>query len=523
MRKIRSGKTRLLAFGGGGGVILVSVALTLVGELAAMLAWWISIALLLPPLLWASKTRHVALIVICGLGFSTQFITVPISYIYRDNFPFGDVKPFGFTAWEAFPMLAKVSLFLFALIIFFRWFYRISFFGWAQRKLRAKLSHASMHSISGRQYQFADFHLKPRRNSWLYMLLIILVIAATVPLNLWMFSRGISIVGAEPPSLPYKLAGILHYVTRYIIPLLLAYLYLRTKRNWFGMLILIAYAWILGLSSLSRSSFMFVVLPVLLLAWLDRRQLMLFVAGLGGVVGYYAITLARSFVLFATAGKSYAVTDINIGAILLNILSDPDSKILKYDSLVNALSGIFGRIDGFTNLVMSQYYNPYAVLSPFGFILRQIWRGLAPLDVDLHHLQWQGNVLPTGFYNGGALLSNAVIVGNAGIWWVVISAVVAAATLAILEKSTKRLFMHYKAPGLIGAAIIGFLSMVYFIETGGSQRFVYPFAMLLIVSLLPPLFRLDKQRPSKLKVLGVPQVALPAPVNNETTAKGAPS
>src|SRR5260221_821142 len=441
---------------GGAAVVLVSLGLAVASEWDAMLAWWIAIALLLPPLLWALKTQHVTLITICAITFATQFTTVPFFYVNRDNFHWGHVKPFGFTAWEAFPILAKVALFLVALAAFFNWFYPIRIVGGSLRKLRS-----TRIVLDGKNTDLR-FELAPRQNSVLYVTLILFIVVALVQFILWMFSKGISIVGVEPPNLPYRLSGILHYFTHYIVPLLLAYLYWKTKRNAFPMLVLLAYAWVLGLSSTSRSALVLVMLPVLAFAWLDQRFFMLLLAGVGTLAGFQIVTLARGFIQIIAFGEVGVVTDIGIGTIVLDIISDPDSPLRRFDFALQVFIAVFSRVDGFENLVMSQHYDPYQVVGPFGFMLRMISRGLAPMDIDAHHLQWQGNTLPEGWFNGGALLSKAVIVGNAGIWWIVMGAAGAALTLGVLEKSTARLWLLFTPPALVGAGGLGIMWIIYF-------------------------------------------------------------
>lgn len=466
-------------------VILASLGLALAGEFDAMLAWWMVIALLLPPLLWALKTPYVALKTICYISFLTQFITLPFFYLNRDKFAWGHVKPFEFTAWAAFPMLAKVSLFLFALVIFFRWFYQISLFGGALRKLPTQLPQVSASTGTEHQLQYVSFDVRQNRKSWQFVVLIILLIAVLAPLNLWSFSQGIGITGVAPPALPYRLSGILFYLMKYITPLFLGYLYAKTKRGWLLMLLFLAYAWLLGLCSVSKGAVIIVMLPVVAFAWLDRHKMKLAVASLGTIIGVSFAAEARTYVYTVSLGITGADTSMSIFTLISNVFSNPDSEIWQFDFLPLFISGIMSRFEGFGNLVMSQYYNPDEVVGAWGFILMMIWKGLVSFDTNLHSIQWQGNVLPEGFYNGGALLSNAVIVGNAGLWWVVISAMVAAVILVILEKSTKRLSMSYKVTELMSVALISFLSMTYFLQTGGDKTFVYPFMLLFIASWLP--------------------------------------
>ena len=66
---MRPGEARLLWFGGGG-TILASCFLVVTGEYEAVIAWWMAIALLLPPLIWAMRTRYLALTIICYSVFT---------------------------------------------------------------------------------------------------------------------------------------------------------------------------------------------------------------------------------------------------------------------------------------------------------------------------------------------------------------------------------------------------------------------------------------------------------------------
>jgi hypothetical protein len=460
-------KQSLLAYGASGFiVIVVSLGLASIDEIDAMLAWWMAIVLLLPPLILAFKTRSVALITICSVTFATQFLTLPLFYLNKKEFAWGHVKPFEFTALEAFPMLGKVSLFLFVLIIFFTLFNKILFNGRVPRK-------------------YQPIHSGLNNKSDLYVFLIILLIAGLVPLNLWMFSQGISLVGIEPPRLPYRLSGILHYFTKYFSVLVLVYLYYKTKRGWLPMLLLLAYAWLLGLSSVSRSSLMFVLLPVLYMAYLDRRRLMFVVTVFGTLIGFVYVSSARRFVYAISNGKSEMNPDAEMGSIIYSITTATEGKIFDPIYIFRIFVGIFSRIEGFFNLVMSQYYDSYKVSGPLDIIISMVWLEFSSVDVDLHHLQWQGNVLPEGYFNGGSLLSGAVILGNAGFLWTVLYALVAATSLFILEKSVNRLSNRYKTPYIINTSVTGFLSLLYILGRGGHVTYVYPLLFIFIISWLP--------------------------------------
>ncbi len=472
----------------------LSFAMALSGEFEAMLAWWMVIILLMPPLLWAQKNHYISLKVICFLSFMTQFVSLPFFYFDRDNFAWNHVKPFGFTAVEALPILSKIMLFLVILIISFKLLYRLHIFGGSSNPNYGRAQRSSALSKGTSFFAYKAHFLNPSRYSRIYGFVIFLIIILVVPLNLWMYSHGISIVGVQAPKLPYKMSGILHYLAVFIVPLLIGFLYWKTRRNFFLVMILICYSWILGLTTVSRFALLIVLLPVLAFAWLDQRRWLLMFASMGALVGFAVVSLARNFVHIVSGNEVGAYTGNSILSIILDIFTEPDTPFREADFLIRTFVGIFDRIDGFGNLVMSKFYDPNAVLSPLGFLLRMICRPFAPFDVDLHHIQWQGNVLPFGFYNGGALLSNAIILGNASLLWIVASAFVTALMLVLVEKNVNIVIASYGLSNLFAPALIGFLAIVFFIETGGSITFLAPLMILIIANLLSPIYRFIRHK-----------------------------
>jgi hypothetical protein len=470
-------------------ITLCSLGLASTGEIQGMLAWWIAIAFLLPPLLWALKTRYFTLITICSITFFTQFITLPFFFLNKEDFTFSHIKPFGFTALEVAPMFLYVAVFLYALIILFKLLYWLYPFG---RTKKIKENWGQTAPFLSNKMSNATLPIRTDKNkrSWAFYALIILIIVIVTPINLWMFSMDIGLTGIEPPTLPYRLAGFLHYATKFIIPFVLGYLYWKTKGGWLLMFLLLSYAWILGLSSISRGALIIVMLPVLVAALLNRQYIMSFVALFGTILGVAFVTLARTFIYIIDGNnKSGASTEFNIISIGFNIISDQDSPFKEPDFLLTVFVGIVGRVESFKSLVMANYYDLTEVMSPFGFIQRMVWRGFAPIDTDLHHLQWQGNILPEGFYNGGSLIANVIILGNVSLLWLPACSAVVALLLVILEKTVRVVVQKYNLPHIFAIALITFFTMIFFIETGGSITFVYPLLLLFILSFSPALIR----------------------------------
>jgi hypothetical protein len=474
------------------GIFLISVALALKSEFQAILAWWLSIILLAPTFLWALKTKYVALKTICGVSFVTQLITIPFFFIQRDEFPWGHVKPFTFTALESLPILGKIFIFMIIFILSFKLLYLVPIFGGTISKLKKQSSNLDSSINIYKKNKLELNILSKNRNTNIYSFIIIILIPVLIAINFWSYSKGIGLTGIEPPALPYKISGILFYLMKYVTPAILGLLYFKTKRGWFLMILFLTYSWIIGLSSISKGVVLFIMFPVVLLAWLDRRKIMFVFASIGTLIGVTLAAESRNYIYVFIGEKSGADTTASILEIAINIFSDPNSQIWRFDFIPHIIGGIMSRIEGFGNLVMAQFYDPYAVDGPLQFILRIIWNEMAHYDTDLHSIQWQGNTLPEGFYNGGALLSTAVIVGNASLLWTVLSAVVTAMILVTLEKSIVRIstqFIKFKA---IGKIITFGLTMIFFSTSGGDITFVYPFILILLISLLTPLFHHSK-------------------------------
>jgi hypothetical protein len=444
------------------------------GESQTMWAWLSTIVLLLPSLILSLRTTFISLKVVCSIAFISQFITVPVFFFARDEFSWGHIKPFTFTVLEVWQILSVIGISLLIIILFFH-----------------TLTHFRLFAIPnsnperGRGIPKKNIILNnitsPSKHPWLFVLLILLVIITVVPVNNWMFSRGIGLTGVESFRLPYKLSGILHYCTAFIIPLLLGFLYFKTHHTLFPAILLLGYGLILGLSSISRSQLIMVCLPVLMLASLERKKILLIFSSLFVIEAFSIVTLVRD-VVYVMVGNRINANTGPILEILAKILDRPE--FMDFSLLFNNLVSIFNRIEGFENLVMAHYYDPNAVMSPWGFVVQIIWQPLAPFDIDLHHIQWQGNVLPEGFVNCGSLLSTILIASNDNLLWIIIFGFLIAVILLLLEKSVKRIAYKYNFPNEISAFIIAFLTIIFF-TASGSVSFVYPFFAVIFASVLP--------------------------------------
>jgi hypothetical protein len=454
-------------------MLVLSAYLVISNEINTMLAWWLTTLLLLPGLIYALRTQILSTQILSLIIFCTQFVTLPIFFIHPERYTYYYLKPFFFTVYEVFKIMYPVGLFMILLV----WFTKIiaqsvNYSGYTEKYITDK-------DKTLKKIKFLD----PSINSWIYVSWIVIVITLITPLNLWMFKHGIGIVGVESPTLPYRMTGLLYYSTKYIIPLLLGYLYSKTMHGVFPTLMLISYALILGLSDLSRSALVLVMLPVLTIVWLERKWLLLAMTSSCLLFFFLLITAGRNFVYTIIGNKSEAITSDGVFGLLDKLLIQSDIDF----SIIDILGEMLGRIESFQNLVMASQFDANAVGGKITIILRLFWQRFAPWDLDEYHLAWMGYTLPEGYVNIGSFLSQVLMASHGNLLLIVLIAALTALILITLESSITILAGKYKLPQEITLGGIGILTITFFIDSG-SNVFFFPFMFLIIMRFMPTLF-----------------------------------
>jgi len=465
-------------------LVIVSCVLVGYGYFQALVSWWILMILFFPILIWSIKTSYIAPKIFCIVSIFTQVVTLPAFFIRNsDDWVWAGVNPFEFTVLETLPIIGKIALFLYTFVIFVYFFYRVSI----KKIFMNNYISSNLKQIRALQ-SYATFSVR-RKNPVLILCCIVLLISGLIALNLWSYSMGLGLTGVQPPKLPYKLSGIIFYFTKYLTPFLLGYLYSQTKRDWPLALIFLFYAWIFGLSSVSKGAVLIIMVPVIIFAWIDKRYIVLFFSVVGTLVGVTVAAGARAYVHIVQNGVAGSNTEINVFQLIINVLADPNTEIWGLDYIPLILVGITARIEGFGNLVLAQHYDPNAVIGAAGFALRMIWANLVNFPVDAHHLQWIGRVIPEGFFSGGAILSTIVIMGNSSLLWIVIGAMITALILVINEKIVNRFVYTYSKMVKFKGAIIFVLTLLFFTEATFSRISIAILIFLVIACWISPVLK----------------------------------
>ncbi len=449
-----------------------------------LFVWWLILFSLLPLVFLSFNIDYIYIRIICVLTLVTQSISAPVFYIYKDDFYWD--KPFTFNFSGAYEIFLKVFLFNFYLVLFsylFRMFFKYS---GSNKNYRI----TDWNNGAASRILFSNLRLPVNNNlSGIGLIFFLLLL---IPINFWMFSQGIGVVGVQPSPLPFKLVGILFYFTKYIAPLLIFSLFYSSKRGLILVVFLMIYSFVLGLSSLSRFSFLIVLLPVIFVGLCERRSILLFVCGIIISFGFFFITYTRDFVYIISDGVVSGNFEDGLWIIVSNSISSLFSGNIDIKYFLIIPLDIINRVESFQNLVMAQFYDIYMLTTPLAIIANSFSINFFQIDPDLHHIQWQGNILPSGFFNGGGLLSNAVILGGANLAWILIYAFVVNFILFSFEILAFRLTFKYKSPRSIGVLLTAFFSFCYFAAGAGNNFILSMYAVVFLLSALPPFFSFNK-------------------------------
>jgi hypothetical protein len=305
-------------------------------------------------------------------------VTLPYFYFDSENYPYQELHPYNFGYSDLLSILIPISLYLLIVNAIYYVF---------------QLLFGANYKNNNISYE----NLKVQNNT----LWIILIVALLIPCNIAMYNYGISIAGITPPNLPFRISGILHYLTKYIIPFGLAYLYWRGKQDNLALVALTFYAYILGLTTISRSIPISILAPIILLSLYKKEKIKTAFSMLNMLLIFMITTQIRNDIYTISNNELTILKENSPFENLFNIFRN-NNNFISLESLLETVNLIFNRIEGFQNLVFSISYNAGLVAEPFVFIIRMIWWGFGGYSSDNHNIEWIGTLLPDGFVLGGA-------------------------------------------------------------------------------------------------------------------------
>lgn len=456
-------------------IFCICFYLLLLGEFVAVEVWLFVMAVFLSVFLASKLVKSTLLHMVIGIAVITQVISVPIFIVNSDYYTFTGwtaVKDFSFTVFEFVHIYSLVAFFMIVVVCCVAFLMKLF-------KLPQLPPSQSVIGLVGVQERKCSTHY--------YLFLLIAVVVLVTPLNLWMFSNGISMTGIEPPLLPYRLSGVLHYLTSFIVPIVLALLYAKTTRAWVPALILMMYALLLGATHISKGALLLVILPILYFSILDSKYTLLSIVALVALVALQIVVLLRNVVYISQGGKIGADTASGFIGVL-NKLFTIGLEDFTLSNVIIMMGGIFDRIESAQNLVLASKFNVDAMGGFGAALLGFNYDALNAFDTDSFLTELIGITLPDGFMiSGGNLLAKSLLLTHSQPLYISVFAFNVAVFIFLGEWVARSISIRYSS--LAYYYIVGGLYILFFYTNSGSTVFLGLLILLVSIVMIPRVSR----------------------------------
>lgn len=309
--------------------------------------------LIIPPLFSillavALETRCFVLGSFFSLAFIATAITPAFFFANREDYSFSGfnaIRDFDFDLASFFIAYAHLYIFLLSTLVF----------SLALRKAIYAKNKKICRGVKLQQFSLARKEafvkrFKMRGGAFAYSLYCVaFILIFLIPLNMFMYIYGIGIATVEPQPLQFKLVGITFYARNYVAPLVLTYLYAKSDRKAFVTIILVMYAALVGIFSLSKGNIALACMPVLLFCILDKK------------LGKFVILLICYMFLFggvAWARQFVFLTEVGSFEMIAMIINDSFSNEFWFHvNPIRVLSEFSNRLFGASVIVLANQYH----------------------------------------------------------------------------------------------------------------------------------------------------------------------
>lgn len=274
------------------------------------------------------KTKNVLAIFYCFSLFLSHGIGSILFYLDRENaerIGFNAIGNFDFSYSRLFEAYSYLLVFLLALLFF------VSIF--------KKQYHTNFLPIFIRQ----QYNIIQLKSSWnLFPIIIVTIIFLTI--SIWMYNLHIGMIGLRPTQLPFHLTGILFYSRRFLFPLILIGIYIKTKNKSVAVIPLIIYSLIAGITATSKSVSLLILIPLAFINYLNGKRKISYLCIIFSLFAYFVVGQLR-LLIYEFDGKIDFMTVITT------------SLDLSKDNLLFILIKSFtGRLYGLQSTVLSDQY-----------------------------------------------------------------------------------------------------------------------------------------------------------------------
>lgn len=321
------GKSKSLYYWSGFIYMIVAVVLAIVDSY--VLPIYLTILPFHSLLLYLSiKTRNILFVFYSFMLFLSHGIGSVLFFIDRENAQstgFNAIGNFDFSYSSLWNAYSYLFVFLLVLLLFINIF--------------KKKGHTNFFPTFIKQ-QYQSFKLKAS----LSLFPIICCIILFAGISIWMYNLHIGMIGLPQRQLPFHLTGILFYIRRFLFPLILTWIYVKTKNKNIATISLIIYSFIVGITATSKSASILILLPVTFINYMIGKKKMALLCTISMILAYLIVGTMRLLIYEFDA-------DIDIMTVLSTPLDFSDSNIF-----LSLMKSITGRLYGMQCTVLVDQY-----------------------------------------------------------------------------------------------------------------------------------------------------------------------
>ena len=279
------------------------------------------------------KTRNLPLIIFCIFTFISFGVGSVCFFLNRANsnsVGFGAIGSFDFSYERLYSAYSYMAVFMMTLLI-------VAFMFKNKKHTNFLLSFIKeQYSVISRQ-----------SGSWSLAPLIILVLLFTM-ISVWMYNNHMGMIGLHQTALPYHLTGVLFYSRRYAFPLILIWIFIKTKSKDAATVILVLYSLLNGVLATSKSAALIILIPIIYLNYMRNKKLLFYICFTAAIIIYSIIGDIRQIIYLSDADVSIS----ELASALGNLSFDRNGFLL---SLLNNITGRFYGLQ--SSVLGDQYYN----------------------------------------------------------------------------------------------------------------------------------------------------------------------
>ena len=308
-------------------------------------------------------------------------------------------------------------------------------------------------------------------SSYIVTWFIIILVPLMSYVSIWMYNHNLGILGLQQTVLPYHMTGLLFYSRRFIFPLLLLFLFMKSPHKWFSFCLISIYAIISSVSGSSKSLGLLITIPFIIMSFGYRRNLM----------GIISIILSIFIFVFVTASRNLVYLDdtplFTIGEVFT--LSWELFKESDFNTLLAFVVSFTDRLYGVHLSVLGDHFN-FTTLNEFisYYLGNSIGEVIPNFDLVI-----KGVVLPDdkAYGMGFGYLATMVLLASDNYFMVIFQAIILFVFFNYTERLVQRLFIAsssaYIKLGIMAVAAY----MVMKLNDGGTLKPVYLSLVLLIL------------------------------------------